>query len=144
MEMTEKEIITSYNQAKHKSTQLRILADLNCTTVSNIKKIVGLQEENVVKSEVEKIDEFVAKQKKLKPNHIVEVKEKPVKAAVKTNMEKMKDAMGIEEPKAAEPTIKTPDSIYNMAIERLEALEKVINEANKEYAEIAQFLGMGA
>lgn len=144
MEMTDKEIITSYNQAKHKSTQLRILADLNCTTVGNIKKIVGLQEENVVKSEVEKIDEYVEKQKKLKPNHIVEVKEKPVKAAVKTNMEKMKDAMGIEEPKAAEPTIKIPDSIYNMAVTRLEELENILENARKEYAEIAEFLGMGA
>lgn len=122
MEMSEKEIIASYNNAKHKPTQLRILADLNCTTVAEIKRIVGLQEGNMVKSEIEKIGEFAEKQKKIKPKHIQE--EEPVKAA--------------------ELTIKIPDSIYNMAVTRLEELENILENARKEYAEIAEFLGMGA
>lgn len=122
MEMTESEIKASYSHAKHKNTQIKILADLNDCSVKDIKTILGIQEEKPVKSEIEKIDEYVSMQKKLNPKHIVEVEEEPVKAA----------------------ELKIPDSIYNMAVERLETLEKIIDKANAEYAEIAKFLLMGA
>jgi hypothetical protein len=40
MTMTEKEIVKSYNEAKHKKAQIGILADLNCCDSSTIKDIL--------------------------------------------------------------------------------------------------------
>lgn len=107
MEMTESEIKASYSHAKHKATQIKILADLNDCSVREIKEILGLQE---------------VKKPKVVKEEIVEP----------------------EENEAAELPIKIPDSIYDMAVERLEALEKIIDKANAEYTEIAKFLLMGA
>ena len=40
MTMTENEIVRSYQGAKHKSTQIGILADLNCVKTDEIKSIL--------------------------------------------------------------------------------------------------------
>jgi len=40
MTMTESEIVRSYRNAKHKSTQIGILADLNCVKTDEIKSIL--------------------------------------------------------------------------------------------------------
>lgn len=110
--MTNAEIIASYKAAKNKTTQIKILADLNCCRTADIKKIVGISEEK-------------------KPE--------------KNNMEKMKAALKLsqEEPKAEPEQRKIPDSIIALASFRLDELEATISKAQKEYEEIAEFLGMG-
>lgn len=40
MEMTNNEIVRSYQSAKKKRDQIKILADLNCTTTDDIKEIL--------------------------------------------------------------------------------------------------------
>lgn len=42
MQMTENEILRSYNQAKDKKEQVKILADLNCCSKEDIQKILHL------------------------------------------------------------------------------------------------------
>lgn len=44
MQMTNDEIKRSYREAKHKNTQIQILADLNCCEVEEIEEILGLRE----------------------------------------------------------------------------------------------------
>lgn len=39
--MTDEEIVRDYQQAKNKQKQIKILADLNCTTPSEIKAILA-------------------------------------------------------------------------------------------------------
>ena len=45
MQMTSKEIIRSYKNAKNPRTQIKILAELNCCSVEEIKAIVEPKEE---------------------------------------------------------------------------------------------------
>lgn len=58
--------------------------------------------------------------------------------------EKMKAApkLNQEEPKAEPEQRKVPDSIIALASFRLDELEATISKAEKEYREIAEFLGM--
>lgn len=114
MEMTEKEIKANYASAKNKARQIKILADLNCCRPVDIKKIVGIATEE--------------------------------KKQEKSNMEKMKAALQLnqEEPKAEPEQRKIPDSIIALASFRLDELEATISKAQKEYEEIAEFLGMGS
>lgn len=49
--MTEFEIRKSYKEAKNPKAQIRILAELNCCSVSDIKKILATDPEQIAQNE---------------------------------------------------------------------------------------------
>lgn len=94
MTMTVEEICRNYREAKNKREQIKILADLNCTTKEEILKVLLDCGEKV--------------------------------PAPKTK-------------KSTKPDI--PDAVYTAITERMDVLNAVITKTEKEYRELATFIG---
>lgn len=149
MEMTNEEIIKSYKEAKNKSRQIKILAELNCCKQIDIKKIVGVEEPKQEEKKAVSIDKM---RKDLAID--AEAVEKTNKAAVEEMEAKTIEGIPglmILPPSVMEdyepetlPRAEPPESIIRLATKRLEELEETIKAAELEYKEIASFLGMGA
>lgn len=141
MEMTNEEIIKSYNEAKNKQKQIKILADLNSCRPIEIKKIVGIEEpKQEEKKATEKKTVSIDRMREDLAIKVEAVEEKPAEL-------KSQNAT-VEPVEAAEPIrmprVEPPESIIRLATKRLEELEETIKAAELEYKEIASFLGMGA
>ena len=162
MEMTNEEIIKSYKEAKNKSRQIKILAELNCCKQIDIKKIVGVEEpkkeeKKAEKKPVESIKIVTAEATTEICPPGTEFEKADIKCLLPNGMEVeaktiegmpglmilppsvMEDAEPIRMPK-----VEPPESIIRLATKRLEELEETIKAAELEYKEIASFLGMGA
>lgn len=104
MEMSNREIAYSYRTALNPKSQISILADLNCTSSDEIRKILR----------AEGIDVPERKRKK-KEEESEMTKEEPARQQL-------------------------PESVLNALFNRLDELNKIIEEASKEYLEIADYM----
>lgn len=96
MDMSIEDICRSYREAKNKREQIKILADLNCTSKEEILKVL-----------VDCGEEVPTPAKRKKPT------EKP----------------------------NIPDAVYTAITERMDVLNAVIAETEREYKELAEFIG---
>ena len=126
MQMTNEEIIRDYKLANNKSSQIAILADLNCCSKEDIKKI--LQEGGI---ELQKRTKSAPK-KKIAPT-------KPVKVQEEDDCVEELEEIIEEFPEDVENT-HLPKSVRIILEERLTVIEDVIRDCQSEYQEIVNFL----
>lgn len=141
MEMTTGEIQRSYRLSKNKNEQISILADLNETTEKEIRRMLKLEEgEKDVRRKISK---------KTCSEQVSDGKSSvPVRSAGSTKAEsgvvrKNNKAGGTRTDKAKESDktrIQVPKSVIEFAYERLELIEQLIQEYEREYKELADFV----
>lgn len=109
MEMSEQEILSNYRQAKNKSAQIGILAELN---ICEKKMIIEILERHGIK---------VGGTKMAGRKKNIEIKE--VNEVVKAVEEKVESAIVNEIPEAVQQVEKVPESIKEILEEHRESLE---------------------
>lgn len=117
MEMTDADIVLEYRQAKRKSEQIGILADLNGCTKAEIKKIL-FENGEIEEEELEKAVER-------KPKRVVQKKKPLVSSAV---IEHSPSSSAYPAPERE----KIPDEIYKLVQQELDALDLFITQKHKE------------
>lgn len=142
MQMTHSEIRKMYRESKNKKDQVKILAELNCCTVEEIKEILretprlNSQRVDFTKKEETKIVETAKVPRKADSDKEENLNNKDIdKAAVATMRNftsEVKDTL-VEELDRLEDRIKMYESIKIMA-------QKDKEKAEKRYKEISEFL----
>ena len=115
MEMSNREIALDYKNAAFPKKQIKILAELNCTDCGEIKRIL--------RSEGIEVPEPKKRKKKEEPEETEEAEE-----------EERTMAAVLEEKQ------KLPDSVKSILFKRIDELEKIIQDASKEYRELTTFM----
>lgn len=115
MEMSNREIALDYKNAAFPKKQIKILAELNCTDCGEIRRIL--------RSEGIEVPEPKKRKKKEEPEEAEEAEE-----------EERTMAAVLEEKQ------KLPDSVKSILFKRIDELEKIIQDASKEYRELTTFM----
>lgn len=115
MEMSNREIALDYKNAAFPKKQIKILAELNCTDCGEIRRIL--------RSEGIEVPEPKKRKKKEEPEEPEEAEE-----------EERTMAAVLEEKQ------KLPDSVKSILFKRIDELEKIIQDASKEYRELTTFM----
>lgn len=134
MQMTDKEICKEYREAKNPNNQIKILAELNSTTVENVVEILKANNEPLRKRpynrKAEPVKVFNKGAKKVKaPEQILEVKELPIK----------------QEPLPASVMLACRDRIIYLAAqigriqEQLETVKEELNDYKSEHKELCEY-----
>ena len=134
MQMTDREIVKEYIEARYKTVQVGILADLNCTDRNTIIQILR---DNGITYPPKK----GAKTKEEQEAYDKIMDEEPKKAVIKKTVKNE----NIEDPKAAAGNV--PDIVLQMVNEKIyemqEELEAIIaheKELNGKLAELKEFV----
>ena len=118
MEMSNREIALDYKNAAFPKKQIKILAELNCTDCGEIRRIL--------RSEGIEVPEPKKRKKKEEPEEPEEPEEE--------EEEERTMAAVLEEKQ------KLPDSVKSILFKRIDELEKIIQDASKEYRELTTFM----
>lgn len=121
MEMSNREIALDYKNAAFPKKQIKILAELNCTDCGEIKRIL--------RSEGIEVPEPKKRKKKEEPKEPEEAEEPEEEEEEERTM-----AAVLEEKQ------KLPDSVKSILFKRIDELEKIIQDASKEYRELTTFM----
>lgn len=131
MEMTNNEIVRSYREAKSKKEQIKILAQLNACEEIVIKTILMDAGEKLPYARVKPVATS-QEENTVKPEAVND--EEPTMAAVDEDKPTM--AAGC---KSTNPSL--PRSVYELIVDRMELLNRIINDYEKEYKELAEVIG---
>lgn len=126
MEMSNREIALDYKNAAFPKKQIKILAELNCTDCGEIRRIL--------RSEGIEVPEPKKRKKKEEPEEPEEAEE-PVKEEPEEEEEEERTMAAVLEEKQ-----KLPDSVKSILFKRIDELEKIIQDASKEYRELTTFM----
>lgn len=135
--MSDKEIVREYNEAKNKSEQITILADLNLMQESDIKDILAKNGIKVPGKRGRKKMEKVAEEKA----PVKKVTKTTVDDVPKTNVTKA----AVERPKMEPVKITVlpvmPTTVQDILTKRMIVCQTSIDKYTKELKEIHEFLG---
>lgn len=133
-EQKELDICKEYREAKNKSEQIEILAQLNCCDVEEIKEI--LKKHGYEVPECKKRGPK-AGTKKAKP---VTAKKVSIKDIPAREIPLNKPEKQTEEVRELETVFIIPESVRIVLINEMEAIDAEVKRLSKQYAEIATFL----
>ena len=135
MQMTEKEICKEYREAKNPNHQIKILAQLNCTSIENVVEILKANNEPLRKrpynrkAESVKINDKPQKVSYTKP--VDEEKPKTAKKAIPAAVDE-----------ALRDKIKALQAINAISQQRIDEQMEIISKNNESIKQIRAYLTM--
>lgn len=157
MQMTVEEIIRSYTQAKDKSKQIGILADLNGCNKEKIRTILiskGCQMPTKGRPKKETVEKVTWPKEDLKIEDLVQKDEfespiRPMKATIKgghvkkitfKNIDTGEETVACAEEKPLEEKLFIPEVVKGLVIERISQIEFEITKLKLDKEELEDFL----
>lgn len=139
MQMSDNEIVRTYNDAKNKKEQIQILADLNLCEYNDIVDVLakfGINEEK--KREIKKVE----KEPEKKP--VKKAAKKPENSVTEENKAAVEDTTNEDtkmEPIKITVLPTMPSTVLNILTKRMIACQNAIDKNTQELKEINEFLG---